>query len=423
MVGSGEVLILGASELLTLAGPKGPRRRGAMGDLGVVAGGGLYAKDGIIQDVGTSQEVKARHLGVDRIIDAAGQVVMPGFVDPHTHLLFAGSREKELEWRVQGLTYEQIVQRGGGIQATVEATRRASLEQLVAIGRKRLDLLMGLGTTTVEVKSGYGLRTEDEVKMLEALRRLDVDHPLDVVPTFMGAHAVPPEFALHRHGYLRYVVEEMLPRVGLNLALFCDIFVEVGYFSVDEGRELLTEARKFGLEPKVHADELTNLGGATLAAQVGATSADHLLHVDREGIKALANSNTLAVLLPGTPLGSPNLPFPPARMLIDSGVPVALGTDLNPNAWMESMPLVISIACHRMAMTPEEAITAATINAAHAVGRGHQVGSLEVGKRADVIGLGLDNYLQIPYRMGANHIEWVVKDGTQSVAHSHGGES
>ncbi len=407
---SGTLLVLHASQLLTLAGSAGPRSGAAMANLGSIPDGALLAEGGRVKLVGTTADLAHLETKAADVIDASGRVVMPGFVDAHTHLVFAGSREREIAMKIQGASYQEIAQAGGGILSTVEATRRASEDQLVSQAKLRLRGLLSHGTTTAEVKSGYGLTTEDEVKLLRAVDRLNHVQPVRLVPTFLGAHALPPEFQGQRHRYVRYVVEDMLPKVGPSLARFCDVFVEEGFFTLEEGREILTEGKRFGMRPKVHADELSDGGGASLAAEVGAASADHLIYTSDEGLDSLARSGIPAVLLPGTPLTS-ELPFPDGRRFVSRGVPVALGTDLNPNAWMESMQLALTLACYRMHLSPSEAITAATINAACAVGMGQDVGSLEPGKLADLLVLDVERFEQIPYRFGGNVVKTVVKEG------------
>jgi len=337
--------------------------------------------------------------------------VLPGLVDAHTHAIFAGSREREVEWKTEGLGYREIAAKGGGILETVRATREASEEELARLGETRLRTMMGFGTTTAEVKSGYGLRTADELKMLRAAAEAGRTSGVDVVRTFLGAHAVPPEFEGQTDAYVDLLLSESLDAVGsARLASFCDVFVEAGYFSAAQGRRILEAAAEKGLMPKVHADELTDSGGAALAAEVRAVSADHLVHASDEGIEALARAGVIATLLPATSLSS-RLPFADGRRLIAAGVPVALGTDFSPNCWCESMQLVIALACHHNGLLPAQAITAATINAAHAIGRGTEVGSLEPGKLADLLVLNVPSYRHLGYRIGGNLVETVVKRG------------
>jgi imidazolonepropionase len=350
-------------------------------------------------------------------IDAAGKVVMPGLVDPHTHPIFAGSRAHEVEWKSQGLSYSEIAARGGGILHTVLETRKASEEDLARDGAKRLRAMASFGTTTIEAKSGYGLRTEDELKLLRAIGQAGQIAGLDVVPTFLGAHAVPPEFQSRREDYVALVEGTMLEAVASHhLAAFCDVFVDEGYFSADDALRILTKARQAGLRPRVHADELSDAGGAVVAAKIKATSADHLNHVSPEGVDALAGSDVVAVLLPASSLSS-HLPFADGRRLVAAGVPVAVGTDFNANNWFESMALAVALACHHNGLTPAEAVVAATINAAHALGREGDVGSLEPGKQADVLILDLPSWRHLGYRLGGNAVEVVVKKGRIIVDH------
>jgi len=346
------------------------------------------------------------------ILDATGKVVLPGFVDSHTHLLFAGTREDEFEQRLQGATYQEIAARGGGINATVRRVRQASKEQLKDLARPRLRRLLAAGVTTVEVKSGYGLTLADELKSLEAIADLNVEGPQELVPTFLGAHAVPPEFAHDRAGYVRLLLEVMLPEIARRrLADFCDVFCETGVFNLDESERLLRQAQSLGFQLKLHADELTALGGAELAARLGATSADHLLCITDAGIDALAASGTVATLLPGTAffLG---LPYAPARKLLDRGVAVALATDCNPGTSMtENLPLIGAMACTQMKMLPGEVVTALTLNAAAALGRSDRLGSLETGKQADLQICDIPDFRQLFYHFGVNHVWRVVKRG------------
>ncbi|HEY7315096.1 MAG TPA: imidazolonepropionase [Gemmataceae bacterium] len=379
---------------------------------GIVTDGALVIRDGVIEWVGPTAEIPAVAQEEATWIDAGGKVVLPGFVDSHTHLLFAGSRVEEFEQRLQGMSYQEISARGGGILSTVRRVRQASKEELKDLTRPRLRRLLRLGVTTVEVKSGYGLTSADEIKCLQAIAELNAEGPWELVPTFLGAHAVPPEYRDDREGYLRSLCDDMLPEIARQrLADFCDVFCETGVFSVAESRRILTRARDLGLGLKLHADELSPLGGAELAAEVGAVSADHLLCITDQGIDALAASKTVATLLPGTAffLG---LPYAPARRLIERGVAVALATDCNPGTCMtENLPLVGAMACTQMGMMPGEVVTALTLNAAAALGRSERLGTLTPGKQGDAIVCDVADYREIFYHFGTNHVECVVKRG------------
>jgi imidazolonepropionase len=373
--------------------------------------GAVVLKEGRITWVGSSAAVPDVSPDAESI-DASGKVVLPGFVDSHTHLIFAGSRESEFEQRLQGKTYQQIAAAGGGINATVERVRRASKEELKALARPRLRRLLQFGVTTVEVKSGYGLSLADEIKCLEAIAELSAEGPWELVPTFLGAHAVPPEYRSNRDGYLRLLIDEMLPEIARSkLAEFCDVFCETGVFDLAESERVLRAAAERGLKLKLHADELTPLGGAQLAAKLGAVSADHLLCITDQGIDALAASGTVATLLPGTAffLG---VNYAPARKLIERGVTVALASDCNPGTCpTENLPLVGTMACTQMKMLPAEVISALTSNAAKALGRADRIGSIEVGKQADLIICDVPDYRQLFYHFGVNHVWRVIKRG------------
>jgi len=407
-----DLLIVNADELITLnGGSQKPQTGKQMGALGVIRDGGLAIKDGRILAVGKSAEVR-NNVKAESVISADGKTVLPGFVDAHTHLVFAGSREDEFQMRVEGAYYLEILSAGGGILRTVRETRKASVDKLVEAGLRTLDSMLEYGTTTAEAKSGYGLETKDELKILEAVKRLNQLHTVDVVPTFLGAHAVPPEFKGNTQGYVSSVCDDMIPKVAeKGLAEFCDVFCEKGVFNLEQTRRILLTGKAVGLKPKVHADEMSAFGGAELAADVGAVSADHLLFSSDEGLRAMAEKDVIAVLLPAAAFSLMNGKFADARRMIDIGVPVALGSDFNPSCWALNMQLVIGFACHFMRLTPAEAITAATINAAHAVGRASEVGSLEVGKKADVLILDAPGHRNLGYRFGANLIDKVVKNG------------
>jgi imidazolonepropionase len=403
-----QLLLRNASQLLTLAGDnRRPRTGGGMRDLGIIENGSVWVSRGRIKSVGADEPGQE----ADLVIDCAGKVVMPGFVDPHTHLVFAGSRENELAMKLAGKTYMDILRAGGGILSTVRKTREASQGELVSQAVKRLDTMLRFGTTTAEAKSGYGLDHVTEMKMLRAIKELDGSHPIDLVPTFLGAHAVPEEYAGRSGEYIEHMVE-LLPRIRKEkLAEFCDVFCEKGAFSVDESRRLLTEAKASGLGLKIHADEMENLGGSGLAAELGAVTAEHLAQTSEKEMKAMAGAGVIGVLLPGTPYSLMDDAYPNARRMLQLGMALALATDLNPNCWTESMQFVISLACYKMRMTPEEAIVASTINAAHAVNGAGSVGSIETGKKADIIVLDVPNYLHVPYHFGVNLVETVVKGG------------
>lgn len=412
---SADLLIEHAAELLTLAGTNDRPRTGvALRDLGVVTDGAIAAADGQLVAVGPTSQVRdsIRLESGATIIDASGHVVLPGFVDPHTHVIFAGSRADEFEARLRGATYLEIAAAGGGILRTVAATRAADEDTLVRLGALRLTRMLRCGTTTVEAKSGYGLSVEGELKQLRVAHRLSASHEVDLVPTVLAAHAVPPEFAGDPDAYVDLVTQEILPAVAEeDLAEFCDAFCDEGAFTIEQGRAALEAGAALGMTPKLHADEFGDRGGAQLAADLEAVSADHLLHAAETGLAAMARTGTMAVLLPGTALYL-GLPYASARRMIELGVPVALGTDFNPGsspAW--SMPATIGLACTGMKMLPAETIVAATINAAWAIGMEEEVGSLTAGKAADLLLFEVTDYREIAMAAGALLPTHVIKRG------------
>jgi imidazolonepropionase len=405
-------LIEHADAVATCAGPA-PRRGTALGEVTPIAHAAIAARDGRIVYVGPQDALEAHvALAADAVrVDARGCTVVPGFVDPHTHVIYAGDRRDELRRRLAGATYEEIAAAGGGILSTVERTRAATMEALVAATRTRLDEMLACGTTTCEVKSGYGLTTESELKQLRVARTLDAQHAIDLVPTFLGAHEVPPEYRTRREAYIALVIEEMLPQVaGERLAEWCDVFCERGVFTPQESTAILDAALRLGLKARVHADELGSTGGSRVAATVGARSADHLVFVDQEGANGLARAGVCAVLLPIAALYLKLGRFAPARMLIERGVALALATDVNPGGGLSpSMPFAMTLACLTMGMTLEEALVAATVNAAWSLDRSDSIGSLEPGKLMDAV--VIDGCLVELLRVGAPAIRTVVKRG------------
>ncbi|RLF50094.1 MAG: imidazolonepropionase [Thermoplasmata archaeon] len=402
------LIIKNASQLLTIG--KGPKTGEEMSELNVVENGAVAVIEGKIADVGNTKEIISAY-EKPHVIDAEGCVVMPGFVDPHTHAVFSGTREDEMFMRIRGASYIEILAKGGGILRTMRATRAASMEKLAMESERRLLTMLRHGTTTAEVKSGYGLSTEHEIKMLRAINMLNEKLPIDLIPTFLGAHALPPEFK-STEDYIEDIVKNALPEIRrLALARFVDIFCDKGVFGLDDVIMLFKHAKDMGFGLKIHSDEMENLGATRVAAEFGAISADHLVKSTDEDLEALAKHGTVAVLLPGTPFILMSNEYPRARDMIEMGVPVALATDLNPNCYLESMQLVITLACLKMKMSAEEAIVASTINAASAIGVSDVVGSIEVGKKADIIVLDVENYEQLPYIFGVNHVRLVIKDG------------
>jgi imidazolonepropionase len=384
-----------------------------MRNLEIIEDGALVIENGLIRKVGRTTEIlKGVDLSLYTQIDASGKSVLPGFVDSHTHFPFGGYRPEEYSWRLKGASYMEIMERGGGIVNTMAATRNAAKAELRELGRRRLDAMLTMGVTTVEGKSGYGLDLETEIKQLEVMAELNAEHPLDVVSTFLGAHAVPPEFNGRADGYIDFVIASVLPEVvQRGLARCCDVFCEKGVFSVEQSRRLLMAAQDEGLMAKIHADEIVSLGGAELAAELGAVSADHLLQASDEGIDAMARTGVVATLLPGTAF-SLKEPYARGRQMIDRGCAVALASDFNPGSCFTfSIPLIAALAALKMGLTPEEIVSALTINGAAAVGQADRIGSLDVGKVGDLVVLSYPSYLYIPYHLGINIVETVVKDG------------
>lgn len=410
------LLIKNASQLITLnTGSSKPLTREKMSDLGIIENGAVLIQDGRICAAGRTEDIEASFqsdIQSAEIINAAGKIVLPGLVDPHTHLVYSGSREEEFNMRLNGATYMEIMNNGGGIHATAIKNREASEEQLVQESTVRLNRFLLHGVTTIEAKSGYGLDWETESKQLRAAKKLNDTHPIDIVSTFMGAHAIPAEFKGNSDGFVDLLVNEMLPKVAEGkLAEFNDVFCEHGVFTPEQSRRILEAGKRYGLVPKIHADEIEAYGGAELAAEVGAISAEHLLKASDRGIRLMAEKGVIAVLLPGTAFflmtEAAN-----GRRMVDSGVPVALSTDCNPGSSPTcSMPLIMNLACMHMGMTPAEVITASTINAAHAINRGKEIGSIEPGKKADIVIMDVPNFMQLQYLYGMNHTDTVVKAG------------
>ena len=411
-----DLLIAHAAQLITVASPGQPRCGAAMRELGAIHDGALAIAEGRIVAVGATSELRELATSATQVIDAAGKAVLPGFVDAHTHVVFAGDRVDEFERRLEGATYLEIMAAGGGIMSTVRATRAASEDQLVAESAARLRQMLVHGTTSAEAKSGYGLTTADELKMLRVIDTLNAAQPIELAPTFLGAHALPAEYADRADDYLELVVNEMLPAVqarGGPLP-FVDIFCDEGAFTPAQLERVLGAARARGFPLKAHLDEFAALGGTPAAAALGAQSVDHLIASSDADLAALRDHPaTIATLMPATPFGLGLGRYAPARRMIDEyGLAVALGSDLNPGTcWCVAMPFAIALACRGMRMTPAEALVAATLNAAHAIGRGAHVGSLEAGKQADVIILNVPDYRQLAYRIGENLVETVIKRG------------
>jgi imidazolonepropionase len=411
------MIIHSATQLLTLAGP--PQRGKTLGSLGLIPNGAVLIKDGLISVIGPTEELLSAYPD-EKGVDATGRVVLPGFVDPHTHALWAGDRAAEFEMRLEGKTYLEILAAGGGILSTVQATRDASIDKLLGETRPRLEEMFYHGTTTVEVKTGYGLQMAAELRMLKTLLELQKDDLQDIVITFMGAHAIAPEYKDDPEGYTEHICKQMLPAVrdwwGTHAPEqslpFVDVFCETGAFSLKQSRRILKTASELGFPLKIHADEFDNLGGASLAAELGAISADHLVKTSAEDIQILGKSKTVAVGLPCTPFGLAEPEYTPAKEILEAGGLLALATDLNPGtAWCENMQFAIALACRYMKLTPAQAIAAATINSAAAVNMADVVGSIEVGKQADLLVLKVPDYRHLGYRFGTNLVDTVFKKG------------
>ncbi|MGA3025428.1 MAG: imidazolonepropionase [Bryobacteraceae bacterium] len=408
--------LVNCRQLVTLAGPARPRTGAELRNLGIIEDGALLVRDGRIERVGTRVEIEPLIEPGCQVVDAGGRVVMPGFVDAHTHLVFAGQRAGEFEQRCAGASYREIAAAGGGIRATVRATRAASEDELIEATGRRMEWLLRSGTTTAEVKSGYGLSLEDELKMLRVIGRLNEAGPRRLVPTFLGAHEVPDEYRGCRGEYLDLIVGEMLPRIAAGkLAEYCDVFCEEGVFTVAETRRVLEAARAHGFALRLHADQSSNSGGARLAADLHAATADHLEQTDAAGIAALAEAGVQPVLLPGSVFALGLKRYPAARAMIDAGLAVVLATDFNPGSSpTPSMPLILFLACTQMKMTPAEAIAAATINAAYSVGRGALLGSLEPGKLADFVIHDCADYREVIYWLGVESAQSVWIGGRRA---------
>lgn len=406
----GNIIIENASQLVTCSGFEAKRGK-EMSELSVIENGTVVITNGIISYVGKGLP-ELDNISDYQIIDAGGKAVLPGFVDSHTHFVFGGYREEEFSWRMRGDTYMSIMERGGGIHNTMEATRKASFEELKEAGRKRLDKMLAMGVTTVEGKSGYGMDKETELKQLEVMKALNEEHPVDIVSTFLGAHSTPKEYKGREDDFIYYLIREVMPVVKeKNLAECCDIFCEKNVFDIEQSRRYLLAAQELGFKLKIHADEIVNIGGAELAAELKALSADHLLQASDSGIGEMRDNGVVATLLPCTAF-SLKEHYARGRYMIDAGCAVALATDLNPgSSFTCSIPLTFALACIYMQLSPEEAVTALTINGAAAVGRADKIGSIDVGKQGDLVILEFPSYKFLPYHIGMNIVETVIKEG------------
>lgn len=410
-----DLVVYHCNELVTMNTKYGAPRIGEeMLELAIINDGAIATKDDRIVFIGTTDEFISKYeFGkVLTKIDASNKLVTPGFIDPHTHIIFDGTRENELSMKLKGKTYLEILKTGGGILKTVRETRKASLEKLVENGKKILDKMMECGTTTIETKSGYGLNTESEIKQLNAIQILNEEHPIDIIPTFLGAHTIPPEYQNNPNDYVKLIISDMIPKIAEeNLAEYCDVFCEEGIFTRKQTSKILKAAIRYGLKPQIHIDEIVDTNGASLASEIRAIQSGHLLKSNDDGLKAMAEAGVIATLLPGTPFCLMLKDYAPARKMIDLGVPIALATDLNPNCWTESMQMIIALACYNMRLSPAEALTAATINSACAIQRQDEVGSLEVGKKADLVVFDVPNHDFLPYHFGVNLALKVIKNG------------
>ncbi len=405
-----DLLVTNASEVLTLSGPSRPRVGEEMSDLGILCNGAVAIRKGKVIEVGSSATL-SRKYSAKKKISAKGKVVSPGLIDSHTHLTFSGSRENEFEMRLKGTSYMEIARAGGGILSSVDHVRSASRTQIVSESRSWARRMLAHGTTTVEAKSGYGLTVKDEVKQLQAIRELNRKEVLDFIPTFLGAHSIPREYKGRRKEFLDLVCKEMIP-AAKGLAKFCDVFCEVGVFTREESRKVLETGLDYGLLPKLHAEEFKSIGGAEMGAELGAVSADHLVAISSRGMQAMKRKGTIAVVLPATTFFLGGSHYAPARRMIETGVAVALATDFNPGSSMTlNLPLAMSIACTQMKLLPSEVFCATTINAAFACGVGDEVGSLEPGKKADLVIWDVDTYRKVLYIFGVNLVHSVVKAG------------
>ena len=407
-----DLIVHNAKQLVTAGGfTQRPATGPEMRQLGILEDGAIAISHGEVVAVSNSSDI-LDHYDAREKIDAAGKTVTPGLIDAHTHFVFAGSRETELELKIQGMKYLDILKKGGGILRTVHDTRNASKKELLDTCRTRAQNLLKHGTTTIEAKSGYGLELPTEIKSLEVINSLNDEGPLSLVPTFLGAHAIPQEFGERVNEYVTLISEEWIPRIKqLHLATFCDVFCEKGVFEIEESKKVLLAGKEHGLMPRIHADELYPLGGAELAAELGATSADHLLYASDRGMQRMKKAGVVATLLPAAPLTLMLGRYAEARKFISIGVPVALGSDLSPSCLLENYQLVIALACYEMKMTPAEAVIAATINAAHSIRRADQIGSIERGKKADIVIFDVPDYRFLGYQLGKNMAEIVIKNG------------
>ena len=415
-----DLIIKNIGKLVTMEGSFLPKTGKGMNELIILENAYIAVVEGKVFKVGTGEDYKTL-VGENTIIDdASGMLVTPGLVDSHTHLVHGGSRENEFSKKLNGVPYIQILQEGGGILSTVNSTKKATFDELYKKAKKSLDRMLEFGVTTVEEKSGYGLELETEVKQLQVAHKLDKDHPVDLVHTFLGAHAVPVEYKSNSEAYIKLLVEEIMPKVKeLDLAEFCDVFCEEGVFSVEESNYILSKAKEMGYKLKIHADEIVPIGGAELAAKLGCISADHLMAASEQGLKDMAEKGVIANILPGTSFNL-NKPSADGRKMIDLNVPISLSSDYNPGSCpSENLQLVMQLGCLNLKMTPNEVLTAVTINAAHCVDRATEIGSIEVGKKADIAVFDAPNVEYLMYHFGINHIDRVYKEGRLVVKNKH----